>query len=60
MTVRVLEMINVCDVSKERVCHYIKSRFRPEKTVFALGVAFANVRPKTRLNENLLYSVGVA
>ena len=55
--IKVREIAEVMNMSKERVC-YIKSTFRHEKAVRALGAALAHDGPKTCSNEHFERSVG--
>ena len=55
--IKVREIAEVMNMSKERVCH-IFNQHLDEKAVCALGAAFAHVRPKTCSNEDFQSSVG--
>jgi predicted DNA-binding transcriptional regulator len=56
--IKVREIAEVMNMSKKRVLSHIKSTFRHEKVVRALGAAFAHVRPKMCSNEHFQRSVG--
>ena len=56
--IKVREIAEVMNMSKERVWSHIKSTFRHEKSIRALGAAFAHGRPKSCSNEHFQRSFG--